>query len=82
MTVAERVYEVVKQLSTEKAAEVLTFAESIKAQQASQESTSSEEKDADWHRFLDSIDAADWEGFPTLEEIRANQGEDAPREIW
>ena len=80
MTVAEQVYEVVKRLPQEKAAEVLTFARSIKAQQASQESAS--EKMAAWHRFLDSIDPADWEDFPTLAEIRANQGEDVPRESW
>lgn len=82
MTVVEQIYEVVKQLQEEKAAKVLTFAEAVKAEQAEEESAASADKMAEWHRFLDSIDPADWEDFPTLEEIRANQGEDVPRESW
>lgn len=78
MTLAEQVYEVVKQLPDEKVTEVLTFANSIKTQ----EDISDDEKMANWHRFLDSLDAAVWADFPTLEEIRANQGEDVPRESW
>lgn len=81
MTVAEQIYELVRALPEEKAAEVLTFAESIRAKQTSEKSAAADQM-SDWHRFLDSIDPADWDDFPTLEEIRANQGEDAPREPW
>ena len=81
MTVAEQIYELVRALPEEKAAEVLTFAKSIREKQMSQKSPSLEQISA-WHQFLDSIDPADWEDFPTAEEIRANQGEDAPREPW
>lgn len=79
MTVAEQVYEIVKQLPEDKVAEVLAFAKSIE-QQALKARISDAERMADWHRFLDSIDPADWEDFPSLEEIRSWPSENAPKE--
>lgn len=78
MTVAGQVYEIVKQLPEMKAAEVLAFVKSLK-QKALEASVSDAEKMADWHRVLASIDPADWEDFPSLEEIRSWPSENAPK---
>lgn len=84
MTVAEQIYELVQDLSEEQASKVLTFAKSVHSEDESAGETSdpepSETDDVSWHELLKSLSGA-WkdDDFPTLEEIRAGQGEDAPR---
>lgn len=86
MTIAEQIYEIVRTLPEAQAAKVLTFVESVQAKQdetaeLASEEKSDDEKMAEWHKLLDSISGT-WDDFPTLEEIRATEGQDAPRESW
>ncbi len=80
--IAEQVYGLVRGLSAEKAAEVLTFAEFVSEQNREQESDALPD-DRSWHERLKSLSGA-WkdDDFPTLEEIRAGEGQDVPRESW
>ncbi len=85
MTIAEQIYKIVLTLPERKAAEVLTIVESMQ--------TEPEQKDRDnlpddldeldrlsWPEFVQAVAGSWGDDFPTLEEIRAGEGQDAPRE--
>ncbi len=89
MTIADRIYEIVQTLPEEQAAKVLDFVKSVQAKpkdtavEPVSEKMSHDEKMTAWHNLLSSLSGA-WkdDDFPSLEEIRAGEGEDVPREIW
>jgi len=89
MTVVEKINELLRALPEEKAAEVLTFAEFVLAKHEDTAENpvttaiSDDEKMRQWHQLLNSLSGA-WkdDDFPTLEEIRAGEGQDIPRESW
>jgi hypothetical protein len=80
--IAEQVYGLVRGLSAAKAAEVLKYVESVSVQSTDKESDALPD-DKSWHELLESLSGA-WkdDNFPTLEEIRAGEGQDVPRESW
>ncbi len=84
MTVAEQICELVQDLSEEQASKVLSFAKSVHSEDESAAETidpETAEMDAmSWPELIDHLSGAWADDFPTLEEIRAGQGEDAPRE--
>lgn len=87
MTVVEKICELVQTLPEEQAAKVLTFVESVRAQQQekAKDSLPDDLDDLDkltWPEFVRAVAGSWGDDFPTLEEIRAGEGQDAQREIW
>jgi hypothetical protein len=81
MTIAHQIYEIVKTLPPEKANEVLTFAEFVRAKyQSSEQGGDVEDSTISWEELVQSLAGAWADDFPTLEEIRAGSGQDIPRE--
>ena len=80
MTIAERIYALVKSLPQEQAREVLTFAESIHAKHIDPTHPSAPVDLTEWSELVYSLSGAWKDDFPTLEEIRAESGQDIPRE--
>ncbi|MBW4444180.1 MAG: DUF2281 domain-containing protein [Plectolyngbya sp. WJT66-NPBG17] len=84
MTIAEQIYTIAKNLPPDQASEILAFAESIRSKHSTSidselpnEQVISSQTWADLVRSL----AGTWaEDFPTLEEIRAEEGQDVLRE--
>ncbi|WP_293155423.1 MULTISPECIES: DUF2281 domain-containing protein [unclassified Microcoleus] len=83
MTVIEQIYAIVKTLPQNQAREILTFAESIRAKYLNwNQSTDTVDALTPWQEVVYSL-ARTWaEDFPTLEEIRAESGEDILRESF
>lgn len=83
MTVIEQIYAIVKTLPQNQASEILTFAESIRAKYLNgNQSTDTVDALTPWTELVYSL-AGTWvEDFPTLEEIRAELGEDILRESF
>ena len=83
MTVIEQIYAIVKTLPQNQASEILTFAESIRAKYLNgNQSTDTVDALTPWQELVYSL-AGTWaEDFPTLEEIRAESGEDILRESF
>ena len=84
MTVTEKICEMVQALPEEQAAEVLTFVESVHAKHRdTKKEYSKEEMDAmSWPELVDALAGSWGDDFPTLEEIRAGEGKDSPRESF
>ncbi|WRH65162.1 MAG: DUF2281 domain-containing protein [Planktothrix sp. GU0601_MAG3] len=83
MTIIEQIYEIVKSLPQEQACEILTFAEFIRAQHLNANPSSATlDTSTPWAELVYSL-ARTWaEDFPTLEDIRAELGEDILRESF
>ena len=83
MTIIEQIYAIVKTLPENQAREILTFAEFIRAKYLNEnESTDTVDSLTPWRELVYSL-AGTWaEDFPTLEEIRAESGEDILRESF
>ncbi len=81
MTILEEIYAIVKSLPQEQAREILTFAEFIQTQhQNADNAIATLDNSTPWEELVYSL-AGTWaEEFPTLEEIRADLGEDILRE--
>jgi len=80
MTIAERIYALVKSLPQEQAREILTFAESIHAKHVDPKQPNVPVDLTEWSELVYSLSGAWKDDFPTLEEIRAESGQDTPRE--
>lgn len=83
MTVIEQIYAIVKTLPQNQASEILTFAQFIRAKYLNaNESTDTVDALTPWQELVYSL-AGTWaEDFPTLEEIRAGEGEDILQESF
>ncbi|MEG4023068.1 DUF2281 domain-containing protein [Microcoleus sp. F8-D3] len=83
MTIIEQIYAIVKTLPENQASEILTFAEFIRAKYLNEnQSTDTVDSLTPWKELVYSL-AGTWaEDFPTLEEIRAESGEDILRESF
>ncbi|MEG3849125.1 DUF2281 domain-containing protein [Microcoleus sp. herbarium19] len=83
MTVIEQIYAIVKTLPENQASEILTFAEFVRAKYLNaNQSTDTVDAVTPWTELVYSL-AGTWvEDFPTLEEIRAESGEDILRESF
>lgn len=81
MTIAEQIYELVKSLPQDQASEILTFAESIRAKYLNANQPNSTVASVPWAELVYSLAGSWGESFPTLEEIRANSGQDILREM-
>ncbi|WP_341735882.1 DUF2281 domain-containing protein [Microcoleus sp. CAWBG640] len=83
MTVIEQIYAIVKTLPQNQASEILTFAQFIRAKYLNaNESTDTVDALTPWQEVVYSL-AGTWaEDFPTLEEIRAESGEDILQESF
>jgi hypothetical protein len=81
MTIIEQIYAIVKTLPQEQAREILTFAEFIRAQHLNaNQSIAILDTSTPWAELVYSL-AGTWaQDFPTLEDIRAELGEDILRE--
>lgn len=81
MNIAEQIYAIAKSLSEEQASEILNFAESIHAKYLNSDRSLTSSEKVPWAELVYSLAGA-WEDFPTLEEIRAEAGEDVLRESF
>jgi hypothetical protein len=80
MTIAEQIYQLVKSLPQEQANEILTFAEFIRAKHLNANQAIDTVAPVPWTELVYSL-AGTWsEDFPTLEDIRAESGQDILRE--
>ncbi|MBD1823886.1 DUF2281 domain-containing protein [Cyanobacteria bacterium FACHB-DQ100] len=77
MTIAEQIYAIVKTLPPEQASEILAFAEFVQSKHSIRVEDAQE---MSWADLVKSLAGAWADDFPTLEEIRAGEGQDALRE--
>ena len=83
MTIIEQLYAIVKTLPQEQVSEILTFAEFIRAQHLNaQESIATLDTSTPWAELVYSLAGTWTQDFPSLEEIRAELGEDILRESF
>lgn len=80
MTIAEQIYELVKSLPQDQASEILTFAEFIRAKHQDANQAIDTVTAVSWAEFVYSLAGTWGEDFPTLEDIRAESGQDILRE--
>jgi len=80
MTIAEQIYILVKSLPHEQANEVLTFAEFIRSKYLVEYSSNTVDTPLPWTELVNSLAGAWADDFPSLESIRAGQGQDILRE--
>ncbi|MEO0535183.1 MAG: DUF2281 domain-containing protein [Cyanobacteria bacterium P01_A01_bin.123] len=80
MSTADQIYELVKSLPQAQASEVLTFAEFLLAKHQSASQTANANTAQTWPELVQSLAGSWGSDFPSLEEIRANAGQDIPRE--
>ncbi len=80
MTIAEQIYAIAKTLPQDQADAILTFAEFIRAKHLNANQTVKNLDQLPWSELVYSL-AGTWkDDFPTLEEIRAESGQDILRE--
>ena len=81
MTIAEQIYAIVKTLPKDQASEILTFAEFLCAKHLSaNQPTDTVDSPIPWTELVFSL-AGTWaKDFPSLEDIRAESGQDILRE--
>lgn len=80
MTIAEQIYAIAKTLPQDQADAILTFAEFIRAKHLNNSQTVKNLDELPWSEFVYSL-AGTWkDDFPTVEEIRAESGQDILRE--
>jgi Protein of unknown function (DUF2281) len=80
MTIAEQIYTLVKSLPQDQASEVLTFVEALRVKHSDTKQSGSTVEEQPWAEFVYSLAGAWQDDFPSLEEIRANSGQDILRE--
>lgn len=80
MTIAEQIYELVKSLPQDQASEILTFAESIRVKYLNTNQSVGTVASVAWDELVYFLAGSWGEDFPTLEDIRANSGQDILRE--
>ncbi|HEY9796404.1 MAG TPA: DUF2281 domain-containing protein [Leptolyngbyaceae cyanobacterium] len=81
MTIAEQIYAIVKTLPKDQASEILTFAEFIRAKHLSaNQPIDIVDSPIPWTELVYSLTGTWAKGFPTLEDIRAESGQDILRE--
>ena len=81
MTIAEQIYTLVKNLPQNQASEILAFAEFIRSKHSiGSQTTHAADASIPWMGLVDSL-AGTWaDDFPSLESIRAGEGQDVLRE--
>lgn len=72
MSIAEQIYAIVKTLTPDQASKILAFAEFI---QSKHSTPVEEDQEISWADLVNSSAGAWAEDFPTLEEIRAEEGQ-------
>lgn len=77
MSIAEQIYAIVKTLPPDQASEILAFAEFVQSKQSIRVE---DDQEISWANLVNSLAGAWADDFPTLEEIRAGEGQDASRE--
>ena len=83
MTVIEQIYAIVKTLPQNQASEILSFAEFVRAKYLNgNQSTDTVDSLTPWQELVYSLAGTWTEDFPTMEEIRAESGEDILRESF
>ncbi|MEG3841628.1 DUF2281 domain-containing protein [Microcoleus sp. herbarium14] len=83
MTIIEQIYAIVKSLPQEQASEILIFAEFIRVKHLNaQESIAILDTSTPWAELVYSLAGTWGQDFPSLEEIRAELGEDILRESF
>lgn len=81
MTIAEQIYTLVKRLPQDRANEVLAFAEFIGSKHSIENPlTNTANTSLPWTELVDSLAGAWADDFPSLESIRAEEGQDVVRE--
>jgi len=86
MTIAEQIYTIVKNLPQDQASEILAFAEfirskhSISVEHGSEITNDQPISSLPWTELVHSLAGAWADDFPSLEEIRAKEGQDVLRE--
>ena len=81
MTIAEQIYAIVKTLAKEQASEILSFAEFIYAKHLNaNQPVETIDSSITWKELVYSLAGAWEDDFPTLEDIRAESGQDILRE--
>lgn len=81
MTIAEQIYAIVKTLPQNQASEILIFAEFISAKHnTANQPIGTVDSPIPWTELVYSLAGAWARDFPTLEEIRAQSGQDILRE--
>lgn len=81
MTIAEQIYALVKSFPQEQAQEVLDFAEFLRSKNQPSNSPETPTIQANWKELVNSLNGAWADDFPSLEEIRAQPGQDIPLEL-
>ncbi|HLP91671.1 MAG TPA: DUF2281 domain-containing protein [Nostocaceae cyanobacterium] len=82
MTIAEQIYELVKNLPPAQAEEILNFAEFIRNKHLNTNQITNNSTNLSWEQLVYSL-AGSWkDDFPSLEEIRSSGGEDILRESF
>lgn len=80
MTIAEQIYALVKSLPQDQASEILNFAEFVCAKYLGANQPIQPVNSLHWTELVDSL-AGSWkDDFPTLEDIRAESGQNILRE--
>jgi hypothetical protein len=83
MTIAERIFTLVKTLTQSQANEILLFAESISSRQQSlNQSDRIEAPKTSWTEFVSSLAGVWADDFPDLVQIRSDEGQDITRESF
>jgi hypothetical protein len=83
MTIAERIFTLVKTLTQSQANEILLFAESISSkQQTLNQADRIEVPKTTWAEFVNSLAGVWADDFPDLVQIRSGEGQDIARESF
>jgi hypothetical protein len=72
MTITEQIYELVKTLPSDRASEILLFAEFVRDKHLRTSQSQEQGHDSDWVELVQSLAGAWADDFPSLEEIRAD----------
>ncbi|MCC3412000.1 MAG: DUF2281 domain-containing protein [Microcoleus sp. PH2017_29_MFU_D_A] len=81
MTIAEQIYAIAKILPKDQASEILTFAEFVCAKHLSaNQQTDTVDSPIPWAEFVFSLAGTWGKDFPSIEDIRAESGQDILRQ--
>jgi hypothetical protein len=83
MTITERISTIIESLPQDQANEILTFVEFVRDKHLKANPLNKSAGDAkNWIELVNSLSGAWADDFPTLESIRAEAGQDIPRESF
>jgi hypothetical protein len=83
MTITERISTIIETLPQDQASEILTFVEFVRDKHLKANPLNkSAGEPKDWIDLVNALSGAWAEDFPTLESIRAEAGQDIPRESF